>query len=120
MTTPPPSIGASGPFVRSDDVPWEAPEPGVTRQVLGYDAHAMLVRVRFEAGAVGAPHHHPHRQATYVAKGSFDVTIDGETQTLVEGDCFYVTPDLVHGVVAREEAELIDVFAPARETFVQS
>ena len=73
-----PSIGTSGPFVAGADAAWEAPEPGVTRQVLGYDAEVMLVRVRFEAGAVGAAHHHPHRQVTYVAEGAFEVTIDGE------------------------------------------
>jgi quercetin dioxygenase-like cupin family protein len=116
--TDPSSITTSGPFVLSDDAAWETPEPGVTRQVLGYDAHLMLVRARFEPGAVGALHHHPHRQATYVSGGSFEVTVGGKTQTLREGDSFFVAPDLEHGVVAGSEpSELIDAFAPVRESF---
>ncbi|WP_412061778.1 cupin domain-containing protein [Rubrivirga sp. IMCC45206] len=112
------SIQGSGPFVKAAEVEWEAPDPGVTRQVLGYDGELMLVRVLFETGAVGTPHAHPHRQVSYVCKGAFDVTIDGVTTTLGEGDSFFVEPDLVHGAVCTEAGELLDVFAPARETFV--
>ena len=113
-----PIIKGSGPFVKSDDVEWEAPDPGVTRQILGYDGELMLVRVVFEKGAVGTPHAHPHRQVSYIESGAFRVTIDGETETLRRGDSFFVEPDLLHGAVALEAGELLDVFAPARETFV--
>ncbi|MEM6326993.1 MAG: cupin domain-containing protein [Bacteroidota bacterium] len=112
------TIQGSGPFITSADIEWEAPDPGITRQVLGYDGELMLVRVVFEAGAIGSPHAHPHRQVSYVTRGAFEVTIDGETTTLREGDSFFVAPDLVHGAVCTEAGELLDVFAPARETFV--
>ena len=112
------TIGTSGSFVVGEDTAWASPEPGVERQVLGYDRDLMLVRVAFEEGAVGAAHSHPHRQATYVARGAFEVTIDGQTRTLRAGDSFFVAPGLVHGVVALEEGELIDAFCPGRSTFV--
>lgn len=112
------TLQGSGPFVKTADLEWEAPDPGITRQVLGYDGELMLVRVVFEKGAVGTPHAHPHRQVTYVESGAFEVTIDGETETLRRGDSFFVEPDLLHGAVALEAGELLDVFAPARETFV--
>lgn len=111
-------IQGSNSFIRTADVEWEGPAPGISRQILGYDRELMLVRVVFEAGAVGTPHHHPHRQVSYVCKGTFEVTIDGETTTLREGDSFFVEPDLLHGAVCLEAGELLDVFAPARETFV--
>ena len=114
----PPPIRGSGPFVKATTVEWEVPDPGITRQILGYDGELMLVRVVFEAGAVGSPHAHPHRQVSYVCKGAFEVTIDGETRTLREGDSFFVAPDLVHGAVALDAGELIDVFTPARESFL--
>lgn len=112
------SIEGSGPFTKTADVEWEAPDTGITRQVLGYDGELMLVRVVFEAGAIGTPHAHAHRQVSYVCEGAFEVTIDGETQTLHAGDSFFVAPDLVHGAVCLEAGELLDVFSPARETFV--
>jgi len=106
-------------FVRSAESPWQPTDPGVRRQILGHGPDLMLVRVDFEAGAVGALHHHPHRQAAYVAAGRFEVTIDGVSSVLGVGDCYYVAADLVHGVVALEAGTLIDVFTPAREDFLR-
>lgn len=105
-------------FVRSQDAEWETVGDGVRRQMLSHGPDLMMVRVDFKAGAVGAAHHHPHRQVTYVAAGSFKVRIDGREQVLRPGDSFFVRADLVHGVVALEEGTLIDVFTPAREDFL--
>jgi quercetin dioxygenase-like cupin family protein len=114
---------ASGPtvsdaFVRGAERPWEDLGGGVSRQVLGHDEAVMMVRVRFDAGAVGALHHHPHRQVTLVESGRFEVEIGGETQELAAGDGFLVAPDVEHGVVALDAGVLVDVFAPAREDFL--
>src|SRR5947199_304745 len=96
------------PFVRGEETAWQRTnDVGVQRQILAHGPDLMLVRVEFEAGAVGALHHHPHRQASYVAAGRFEVTIDGERTELRVGDCFYVSADKVHGVVAREAGTLI-------------
>ncbi|MEO6526438.1 MAG: cupin domain-containing protein [Gemmatimonadaceae bacterium] len=110
----------SNAFVHGPAASWQPTEPGVRRQILGHGPDLMMVRVDFEPGAVGAIHHHPHRQASYVAAGSFEVTVDGERSVLQAGDCFYVTADLPHGVVAREAGTLIDVFTPAREEFLRA
>jgi quercetin dioxygenase-like cupin family protein len=106
------------PFVISQDVSWETVDKGVERKILGYDDHIMMVCVRFEKGAIGTLHHHVHRQICYVEYGSFEVTIDGEKKILQKGDCFFVAPDLVHGVVALENGSLVDVFTPARKDFL--
>ena len=78
----------------------------------------MMVVVRFGKGAVGSLHHHPHRQISYVESGRFEVTIGGEKNILEQGDCFFVAPDLVHGVVALTDGILVDIFTPAREDFL--
>ena len=103
----------------SGDGKWEVVGPGVSRRILGFDKELMLVCARFESGAVGALHHHPHRQVTYVASGRFEVEIDGAKRTLGTGDSFFVAPDLVHGAVALEPGVLVDVFTPAREDFLK-
>jgi len=97
----------------------DAVEIGITRQVLGYDAELMMVKIAFRSGSVGALHAHPHRQVTYVVHGRFEATIDGCTSVVEAGDCFFVPPDTVHGVLALEDGVLIDVFAPAREEFLK-
>ena len=105
-------------FVRRDETPWETVGAGVRRQILGHGPDLMMVAVEFERGAVGTIHRHPHRQVTYVAAGTFAVTVDGVERVLGAGDCFYVAADLDHGVVAHEPGTLIDVFTPAREDFL--
>ena len=107
------------PFVSSANTPWTWLADGVERQILSYGPDLMLVRVRFEPGAVGAIHHHPHRQATYVAEGSFEVIVGESKATLREGDTFFAAADVPHGVKALEKGLLIDCFTPARADFLE-
>ncbi len=105
-------------FVHSADVTWETVGDGVRRKVLAHTADLMLVRVDFDAGAVGAVHQHPHRQISYVAEGRFQVQMGDETRELVRGDSFLAMANVPHGVVALEAGTLMDSFTPAREDFL--
>jgi quercetin dioxygenase-like cupin family protein len=105
-------------FITTADIKWEVMGNGVERKILGHDDEVMMVCVRFEKGASGALHHHIHRQISFVESGSFEVTIDGNKKILQKGDCFFVAPDLIHGVVALEKGILVDIFTPARKDFL--
>jgi quercetin dioxygenase-like cupin family protein len=91
---------------------------GVRRQVLAYGPELMLVRVAFEAGAVGAEHQHPHTQTSYVESGEFDYTIAGQTRRLRPGDSCYVPGHTLHGTTCVQPGVLLDAFSPLREDFV--
>ncbi len=108
----------SKPFLVADDIKWQDTDPGVQRQVMGYDGQLMLVKVRFEKGAVGEPHSHFHSQSSYIASGKFMVVINGKKQILSAGDGFYVSPDTVHSVVCLEAGTIVDTFSPMRTTFI--
>nr|WP_299340545.1 cupin domain-containing protein [Allomuricauda sp.] len=114
------TFGASKEFIKGTDLDWEVVGEGLKRKIMGYDDKIMLVKVHFEVGAVGQMHEHYHSQVTYVESGSFDVTIDGKTQTLKGGDSFYIPPHALHGAICTEAGVLIDVFSPIREDFMQS
>jgi quercetin dioxygenase-like cupin family protein len=105
-------------FARGSVALWEETAPGIRRQILSHDDDLMLVRVDFQAGAVGTMHQHPHRQATYVAAGRFEFVVNGETRTLDAGDSVFIAADLVHGVRALDAGTLIDAFTPARLDFL--
>ena len=105
-------------FQIGSELKWEDAEPGVQRQVMGYDGQLMVVKVKFEKGAVGKAHKHYHTQATYVASGKFELTIDGETKILSAGDGYYVAPDVLHGAKCLEAGVLIDTFSPMRADFL--
>src|SRR4029077_15635419 len=91
-------------FINAGEIEWKTVDSGIQRKILGYDGQLMMVHIRFEKGAVGSLHDHVHRQVSFVESGSFEVTIDGKKTVLKQGDCFFVAPGLVHGVVALEKA----------------
>lgn len=105
-------------FIPAGEVPWEDLGEGLSRKIMGWDNRVMMVAVKFEKGAVGTPHHHPHSQVTYVVKGVFEFTVDGETRTVGKGDGVHIPPHVLHGAICLEEGELIDVFSPLREDFL--
>ena len=97
------------------------PQPagaGVTRRVLAYTDGLMCVENTFETGAVGALHHHPHTQITYVVSGVFEFTVEGETRTVRAGDTILKEDGVEHGCVCTEAGILLDLFTPMREDFV--
>ncbi len=105
-------------IVKNEEVKPEVLGDGVSRKILARGGKLMLVEVSFEKGAVGPLHSHPHEQVSYILKGSFEVTIDGDKEILSAGDTFYAGPDVLHGVVALEDAVILDVFTPQREDFI--
>ena len=93
-------------------------EPGVVRRVLAYNEKIMMCEISFQKGARGDLHSHPHEQVTYVKAGEFEFTVNGEKNTVREGDSVLIPSGSEHGVLAVTEGILIDVFTPMRETFV--
>ncbi|MGV3765258.1 MAG: cupin domain-containing protein [Chitinophagaceae bacterium] len=108
----------SAAFQVEKEIPWQDLGNGIQRQVYGYDEQIMLVKAKFERGAIGDLHSHPHVQVTYVDSGAFEMTIGEEKKIIKKGDGYYVAPNVVHGCVCLEPGMLIDVFTPHREDFL--
>lgn len=106
-------------FIFENETAWEILGEGVRRQILGYDEKNMMVKVEFQAGAIGYVHNHPHVQTTYVARGVFEFRIGEETKVVKTGDGLYMEPNVLHGVKCIEEGFLIETFTPYREDFLK-
>ena len=106
-------------FQIETETTWEDLGNGVQRKIYGYDDKIMLVKAKFEAGAIGPLHEHYHVQVTYVESGVFEVIIGDEKKILKQGDVFFIPPSIDHGVVALEEGILVDSFNPMRADFIQ-
>ena len=105
-------------FQIDNKIPWQDLGAGIQRQIFGFDDKLMIVKVKFEQGAIGTLHQHHHTQATYIESGSFEVTIGNEIKILNTGDGFYIAPNAMHGVVCLRAGVLIDSFSPVREDFL--
>lgn len=105
-------------FARASEGVWTITPEGNRRRIVVYTAELMMVEFAFEKGGAGWLHSHPHVQSSYVAHGSFEVTIAGRTETLHAGDSFIVPSDMKHGVKALTAGRLIDCFTPHRADFL--
>ena len=105
--------------IEEEKIEWEKVDDKVRRKILGFNDKIMMVKVEFQTGGIGYVHKDPHSQVTYVESGKFDVQIGNEKKVLKGGDCFFIPPDIEHGVVNFEGGILIDVFSPMREDFIK-
>lgn len=106
-------------FVFNSDVNYDILDEKSRRKILAHDGGMMMVEVTFDKGGVGSVHTHVHEQITYVAKGSFEFTIEGETKVVKQGDSLYFPSNAKHGCVALEDGILVDVFTPQRQDFLK-
>jgi quercetin dioxygenase-like cupin family protein len=95
------------------------PEVGLLRQVLSYTEKLMLVRHVMQLGWVGARHSHPHEQLVYIVRGHIRFEGGGKTFDARAGDSFVVPGGVEHQARAIEESEVLDVFTPYREGYVE-
>jgi len=91
---------------------------GVKRKVLSYSENIMSVELKFEKGAIGVLHQHPHEQIGYIVSGSLELLGGAEKVVLKAGDTYYIAPNEEHGVIALEKTKLLDIFTPMRQDFI--
>lgn len=102
----------------NEEIELENCAKGVDRKILAYTDELMCVENHFEKGAIGALHHHPHTQITYVVSGQFEFEVAGEKRIVNPGDALLKRDGIPHGCVCLEEGILLDIFTPMREEFV--
>ncbi len=106
-------------MIRNRDLPYQSAGEGVQRKILASGGSLMTMEVAFSKGGVGSIHSHPHQQISYLVHGRIEYRIGDETFLLEAGDSCYVPPDTLHGVVALEDALLLDVFTPQRKDLLE-
>lgn len=107
-------------FVKENETQWETIGDGIARQILGYDGHIMMVKIKTEkAGPVGVEHAHYHPQVTFVSSGKFEFTIGNEKKVVTAGDGMYMEPDVRHSCICIEPGVIVDCFSPMREDFLK-
>jgi len=107
-------------FYLDAEIGTEVLEPGkLSRKIKARGGKIMMVEVSFEAGAQGAPHEHPHDQATYCLSGEFDFATGGKTRRLRAGDTVFIPGGERHGTTCVKAGKLLDCFTPQREDFLK-
>lgn len=105
-------------IVRDKDKPFVEPLAGVERKTLAVGEKGLLTRFVLAAGAQLPPHSHPHEQIGYLITGEIVMTIGQEEHRLCPGDSWAIPGGAEHSVNVLQTAELIEVFVPVREDFL--
>ncbi len=100
-----------------DDMPKEQISPLISRQYVS-GAQSMLVKWTFKKGAIIPLHHHVNEQTTWITKGAVTVYSQGKEFTVHAGQVLVIPANVPHKFVALEDTIDIDVFAPARQDWI--
>lgn len=92
--------------------------PGIIRAYLTGE-RVTVARFTLAAGAIVPTHKHDQEQISSVLRGALRFTIGAGEGTIVRaGEVIPIPPGAEHGVVAVEDSEVIDVFCPIRQDWL--
>ena len=104
------------PFIEVEKLPTKEIFPGFTGRCIHTGTMSFMYWT-VQAGATVPTHSHLHEQVAQVLKGSFELTVDGETKILQSGMVAVIPSHALHSGKAITECELVDVFYPEREDY---
>ena len=82
-----------------------------------HSENVTLAYWTFEAGALLPEHSHFHEQVTNILEGTFELTVEGNTETLEPGSVALLPSNSLHSGKAITECRILDVFYPIREDY---
>ena len=101
------------------EIPPGKPAEGVEIRVIAGDKMTMVF-FRLEPGAEIPEHSHPHEQMGTVLKGSLELIIDKDRKVVTAGDAYHVRSNILHsGRCLETVSEVLEVFSPPREDYIQ-
>ncbi|MBI2304335.1 MAG: cupin domain-containing protein [Chloroflexi bacterium] len=105
------------PFLEPEHVAERALAPGVTAHLIHGERMTMSL-VAFAPHSQVPLHSHPHEQMGRVLAGDLEMTIDGETRVIKEGDGYLIPGGVAHRARSREApCTVLDIFSPVREDY---
>jgi len=98
----------------------ELPELQIAEGILmrAVMAQSMTVaHVKLSAGALLPEHAHVNEQVVNVIDGELELTVNGESYSLMPGKVMVLPPNVVHSGRAVTDCRVVDAFHPVREDF---
>lgn len=105
-------------FFFDEDIVTKEVDDKTKRKVLAHGKELMICHLYFKTGAIGGLHKHSNTQCAYVLKGKFEFILKDETKIIKEGDSVFIPSNEKHGLNCLEEGEILDIFTPEREDFL--
>lgn len=97
-------------------IPVQEIMPGY-RGKLVHSKQMSIVFWDVDKGAAVPEHSHMNEQIMHIIEGSFEFTLDGDTQIYEPGDVVVIPSHTPHGGKALTSCKLMDAFSPARDEY---
>lgn len=104
------------PFFDLDAIDVTEPFPGFQGRFV-HSRHMTVAHFQIEEGAVLPEHAHMQEQIANVLEGTFEFTIEGESQVLGPGSVAVIPSNARHSGRALTDCRIVDVFHPVREDY---
>lgn len=91
---------------------------GISRKTLVHGEKTLLAEFTIQKGSELPHHNHPYEQTGYLVKGKLEMIIDGESVVFTPGDGWCIPENVYHSATAHEDCIAIEVFAPARQDYI--
>jgi quercetin dioxygenase-like cupin family protein len=103
-----------------DELPREQVTPLLARRLITGE-RVMLAYVNLTKGCVVPRHQHHHEQVSYVLSGALHFRLgedESEDRVVRGGEVIHFPSNVWHMADALEDAEVLDVFSPPREDWI--
>ena len=104
------------PFIALSDIQEREMVPGYRARFVHTDRMTCAYWT-ITAGALLPEHAHQHEQVSNVIRGRFEMTVEGETQTIEPGSLLVIPSGAKHRGRALTDCYILDVFVPVREDY---
>jgi quercetin dioxygenase-like cupin family protein len=98
-------------------VPKKEINPGLVRQFVTA-SRVTIAKFDMKAGCVVPPHAHENEQVSYVISGALKFDVAGKPVVVRAGELLQIPPQVPHGVEVLKDAQVIDVFSPIRQDWI--
>lgn len=103
-------------FRQFSDIDTKEIAPGFFSKLIHTDNNTVNF-IEVKAGCTVPDHRHVHQQMSFVMDGQFQLTVNGEAQTLDKGMFAVIPANAPHSGLAITDCRLIDIFSPVREDY---
>ncbi len=80
--------------------------------------NVMMTYMEFEPNTDLPEHAHGHEQITMIHRGRLEMTVDGQTKVMKEGDVVVVPANIIHSAKTLDEPTIaVDAWSPIREDY---
>jgi len=105
-------------FRKKDSSAFKPLLEGVQMRPLVWEEKTLLCEFHLEKGRRLPLHSHPYEQTGYLISGKLQFHIGEEWYETAPGDSWCIPQDVLHEVVVKEEAHLIELFSPVRPDYL--